>query len=131
MLERVRQRLGHGVLDPVDPDGAQQATTESRLDTGNERLETLLIDHATTSLTQQETIEMPTRATRSPAEGRIILTHAWIDVASVAHEEPNVHRVIPAHVDEHAREERLEGLHPDHATNFGLILPTEITNDAT
>ena len=58
-------------------------------------------------------------------------TNFGIDVASVAHEEPNVHRVIPAHVDEHARNEMLEGLHPDHATNFGLILPTEITDDVS
>ena len=57
-------------------------------------------------------------------------TNFGVDVP-VAHEEPNVHRVIPAHVDEHAREEMLEGLHADHATNFGLILPTEITEDAT
>lgn len=57
-------------------------------------------------------------------------TNFGIDVP-VAHEEPNVHHVIPAHVDEHAREEMLEGLHPDHATNFGLILPTEITDDAS
>ena len=69
MLKRVRQGFGHGVLDPVDPDRAQQATTESRLDTGNEHLETLLIDHATTSLTQQETTGPPTRATtKSPPE---------------------------------------------------------------
>ena len=59
-----------------------------------------------------------------------LTTNFGFDVP-VAHEEPDVHRVIPAHVDEHARDEMLEGLHPDHATNFGLILPTEITDDAS
>ena len=58
-----------------------------------------------------------------------LTTNFGFDVP-VVHEEPNVHRVIPAHVDEHAREEMLEGLHPDHATNFGLILATEIADDA-
>jgi hypothetical protein len=39
------------------------------LDTGNEHLETRLIHHATTSLTQQETTGPPTRATtKSPPE---------------------------------------------------------------
>jgi hypothetical protein len=57
-------------------------------------------------------------------------TNFGIDVL-VDHEEPNVHPVIPAHADAHAREELLEGIHPDHATNFGIILPTEITDDAS
>lgn len=35
------------------------------------------------------------------------------------------HHVVPAHLDEHAREEMLEGHHPDHGTNFGIVLPVD------
>lgn len=57
-------------------------------------------------------------------------TNFGLDVPPVAHDEHPPEHVVPAHVDEHAREEMLEGHHPDHGTNFGLILPTE-TGDET
>jgi hypothetical protein len=52
-------------------------------------------------------------------------TNFGIDVATETEAHAESHHVIPAHVDEHAREELAEGIHPDHATNFALILPVE------
>lgn len=56
-------------------------------------------------------------------------TNFGIEVTSGEANEPTVHHVVPAHVDEHAPEELLTGHHPDHGTNFGLILPVEIEDE--
>jgi len=52
-----------------------------------------------------------------------LATNLGVEVPSPTIDRPAEHLAAMAHVDEHAREELLEGFpHPEHGTNFGLVL---------